>query len=61
MCIRDRTGHLRNDRSDKVENAPADSAATPKTDGDLAQSDYQLSEALNLLKGMILLQNRKSG
>jgi carboxyl-terminal processing protease len=57
----DLSGHLRNDRADKTESAPADSAATPKTDGDLAQSDYQLSEALNLLKGMILLQARKSG
>ena len=57
----DLSGHLRNDRADKAESAPADSAATPKTDGDLAQSDYQLSEALNLLKGMILLQSRKSG
>ncbi|MCC9000818.1 MAG: S41 family peptidase [Candidatus Contendobacter sp.] len=57
----DLSGHLRNDRADKAESAPADSAATPKTDGDLAQSDYQLSEALNLLKGMILLQARKSG
>jgi carboxyl-terminal processing protease len=57
----DLSGHLRNDRADKTESAPADSAATPKTDADLAQSDYQLSEALNLLKGMILLQTRKSG
>ncbi|HRD48269.1 MAG: S41 family peptidase [Candidatus Competibacter sp.] len=57
----DLSGHLRNDRADKTETAPAGSASTPKADGDLAQSDYQLSEALNLLKGMILLQARKSG
>ena len=29
-------------------------------EGDLAQSDYPLYEALNLLKGMTLLQTRKS-
>lgn len=57
----DLSGHLRNDRADKTETAPAGSASTPKADSDLAQSDYQLSEALNLLKGMILLQARKSG
>ncbi len=57
----DLTGHLRNDRTEKTDSTSVDSAATPKTDGDLAQSDYQLSEALNLLKGMILLQDRKGG
>ncbi|NJM10998.1 MAG: S41 family peptidase [Synechococcaceae cyanobacterium SM1_2_3] len=51
----DLTGHLRNDKSN------GEKSDAGKTDADLAQSDYQLSEALNLLKGMTLLQARKSG
>ena len=51
----DLTGHLRNDKSN------GEKTDAGKTDADLAQSDYQLSEALNLLKGMTLLQARKSG
>ena len=54
----DLTGHLRNEK------APAESAPEPRTastEGDLAQSDYPLYEALNLLKGMTLLQTRKNG
>ncbi|MDS4042968.1 MAG: S41 family peptidase [Candidatus Competibacter sp.] len=60
----DLTGHLRNDREDKADGKQPDSAPesrTPGPDGNLAQSDYPLYEALNLLKGMALLQNRKSG
>ena len=67
----DLTGHLRNDRSDKPESEPpdvppdsktlSDPPKTPDTEGDLAQNDYQLYESLNLLKGMTLLHNRKSG
>lgn len=61
----DLTGHLRNDSSDKTEDAqPSNSPESGKVDGgdgDLAQNDYQLYEALNLLKGMTLLKNRKSG
>ncbi len=58
----DLTGHLRNDRKNPADSTPADSAPDAKTtDGDLAQNDYPLYEALNLLKGMTLLQNRKSG
>ncbi|MEI2780316.1 MAG: S41 family peptidase [Candidatus Competibacter sp.] len=60
----DLTGHLRNDRADKIEGAPPDSppdSTKPAGADGLAQNDYQLYEALNLLKGMTLLQNRKSG
>lgn len=62
----DLTGHLRNDRTDKPENTPSENPPDniPQgtgVDGELAQNDYQLYEALNLLKGMTLLQNRKSG
>lgn len=60
----DLTGHLRNDREDKADGKQPDGAPesrAPGPDGNLAQSDYPLYEALNLLKGMTLLQNRKSG
>jgi len=61
----DLTGHLRNDRNNPDNPAPsappesvgpAERAPDAKVDSDLAQSDYQLYEALNLLKGMTLLQ-----
>ena len=61
----DLTGHLRNDRNHPGNPAPsappesggpAERAPDAKADNDLAQSDYQLYEALNLLKGMTLLQ-----
>ena len=54
----DLTGHLRNDKAPD-ESAP--DARTAGAEGDLAQSDYPLYEALNLLKGMTLLQTRKNG
>jgi carboxyl-terminal processing protease len=60
----DLTGHLRNDRDDKTDGKQPDSAPEsriPGPDADLAQSDYPLYEALNLLKGMTLFKNRKSG
>ena len=58
----DLTGHLRNDKSSKPAEG-ADNAGDTKApaDGnDLARSDYQLYEALNLLKGMTLLQPLKT-
>ncbi|HOW74911.1 MAG TPA: S41 family peptidase [Candidatus Competibacteraceae bacterium] len=58
----DLTGHLRNDGVNGTRPAPAETAPTPQTspvpDNDLAQSDYPLYEALNMLKGMTLLQSR---
>jgi len=60
----DLTGHLRNDGKTPDDSAPVESSPDVRTigaDGDLAQSDYPLYEALNLLKGMTLLQTRKSG
>lgn len=66
----DLTGHLTNDNSETTETNPPVIPIDPKTlaeptkalsvESDLAQNDYQLYEALNLLKGMTLLQNRKS-
>lgn len=62
----DLTGHLNNDRADKNETSPSENTPTPpqqtaSADSELAQNDYQLYEALNLLKGMTLIKNRKSG
>jgi len=57
----DLTGHLRNDKSGKPEGAEGAADAKALADGnDLARSDYQLYEALNLLKGMTLLQPLKT-
>ena len=59
----DLSGHLQNDRTDRIEKTPSEtpSEAPASADSSLAQNDYQLYEALNLLKGMTLIQNRKSG
>jgi carboxyl-terminal processing protease len=51
----DLSNHLRQDRG---EPKPSD-ASDLKISAGLAQDDYQLYEALNLLKGMTLLQDRK--
>lgn len=53
----DLTGHLRNDGGNNTSTTTtptSESGVNP--DGALAQSDYPLYEALNLLKGMTLLQ-----
>ena len=62
----DLTGHLRNDRADEIDNTPPDhppdsTKLVAPADGNLVQNDYQLYEALNLLKGMTLSQNRNNG
>ena len=59
----DLSGHLQNDRSNATEKTPSETPVEnpPNADSTLAQNDYQLYEALNLLKGMTLIQNRKSG
>ena len=58
----DLSGHLENDIESETEEAPATAepeADSPKFDtADLALSDYPLYEALNLLKGLNLLQGR---
>jgi carboxyl-terminal processing protease len=57
----DLTGHLRNDGKTPADSAPVESPPEAKplgAEGDLAQSDYSLYEALNMLKGMTLLQSR---
>ncbi len=51
----DLSNHLREDRGEPK----PDDAPDLKTSDGLAQDDYQLYEALNLLKGMTLLQDRK--
>ncbi len=55
----DLSGHLRNDGKIPTDSAP--DARLIGAEGDPAQSDYPLYEALNLLKGMTLLQTRKNG
>jgi carboxyl-terminal processing protease len=55
----DLTGHLRNDSKASTDSAP--DARITSAEADLAQGDYPLYEALNLLKGMTLLQTRKNG
>jgi carboxyl-terminal processing protease len=60
----DLTGHLRNDSNHPPNSTPTDTTPDIRitgADSELAQNDYQLYEALNLLKGMTLLQPRKSG
>ena len=56
----DLTGHLRNDGGNgATPPAPAQPSTEPgAADNDLAQNDYPLYEALNMLKGMTLLQSR---
>jgi carboxyl-terminal processing protease len=54
----DLTGHLRNDGGNGTGPAPAEPKGAAGLDSDLAQSDYPLYEALNMLKGMTLLQSR---
>jgi carboxyl-terminal processing protease len=60
----DLTNHLRNDGKVPDDSVPVESLPDTRAvgaEGDLAQNDYPLYEALNLLKGMTLLQARKSG
>jgi carboxyl-terminal processing protease len=65
----DLTGHLQNDGGNGAEPPATDDAEsplppTPQTtvgsDSELAKDDYQLYEALNMLKGMTLLQSRSA-
>jgi len=65
----DLTGHLKNGNARKKEDKGADESAAPKEepvkdakgkkDEPLAKTDYQLYEALNLLKGLQILQKGK--
>lgn len=59
----DLSGHLSNDRNGRADGAPPDSAGSKTADGeaDFTQNDYALYEALNLLRGMSLLQDHKNG
>jgi carboxyl-terminal processing protease len=64
----DLTGHLQNDGGNGAEPATDDAGSplppAPQTtvgsDSELAKDDYQLYEALNMLKGMTLLQSRSA-
>ncbi len=54
----DLTGHLENDKQPK---RMRKGDATAKDERPLAERDYQLSEALNLLKGLYILEQRQGG
>ncbi|MCB1822915.1 MAG: peptidase S41, partial [Candidatus Competibacteraceae bacterium] len=64
----DLTGHLQNDGGNGAEPATDDAESqqlpmpqtTVGSDSALAKDDYQLYEALNMLKGMTLLQSRNA-
>ncbi|MCB1776396.1 MAG: S41 family peptidase [Candidatus Competibacteraceae bacterium] len=64
----DLTGHLQNDGGNGAEPVSDDAESllppmpqtTVGSDSELAKSDYQLYEALNMLKGMTLLQSRSA-
>ena len=61
----DLSGHLNNDRHGRVDDDTQSDDTGPTTTGDetadSAQNDYALYEALNLLRGMSLLQDHKNG
>lgn len=59
----DLSGHLSNDRNGRTDGEPPDGAGatTANDETDPTQNDYALYEALNLLRGMSLLQDRKNG
>ncbi len=59
----DLSGHLSNDRNGQTDGEAPDGAnsTTADNEADPTQSDYALYEALNLLRGMSLLQDRKNG
>jgi carboxyl-terminal processing protease len=52
----DLTGHLENGKGNK----PKKSEEKPEQEESLASSDYTLNEALNLLKGLTILQSRSA-
>ena len=52
----DLSGHLDNGNGKKGKGGKKDDE--DEDNGDLAQSDYQLYEALNMLKGLSILQER---
>jgi len=49
------SGHLKN-----TEDSKAEKEASPKSQGSLAESDYHLFEALNLLKSLVIINSRMS-
>ena len=59
----DLSGHLQNSTDkEEMEQEKETSGATPANDNvsPLAMTDYQLNEALNLLKGLVILKNPNS-
>lgn len=56
----DLTGHLSNGNKDKTREEPAKEKAKQADDESLASTDYVLNEALNLLKGLHILQHSQA-
>ncbi|MBA1443583.1 MAG: S41 family peptidase [Gammaproteobacteria bacterium] len=56
----DLSGHLENGNG-KAKKRAGKKKDDKESKGSLAARDYQLSEALNLLKGLVILQKRKAG
>jgi carboxyl-terminal processing protease len=56
----DLTGHLENGSAEKAKSDKTSEDAGGKDNADLANSDYSLHEALNLLKGLHILEARNS-
>ncbi len=52
------SGHLSGSDEEKAAKANGDESASGEEEGDLATDDYQLFEALNLLKGLSILSQR---
>jgi carboxyl-terminal processing protease len=57
----DLSGHLENANGEAPAGEDTDSKKTGKEREDLALKDFELYEALNLIKGMVLLQARSGG
>jgi carboxyl-terminal processing protease len=52
------SGHLKNGNSEKDKGADKSGASDASESESLADKDYQLGEALNLLKGLAILGSR---
>ena len=57
----DLSGHLQNGTGKKAKPGKRSPKMADKDEGPLAAKDYQLSEALNLLKGLAILHPRDAG
>ncbi|MEW8394346.1 MAG: peptidase S41, partial [Candidatus Thiodiazotropha sp.] len=54
------SGHLLNGNGDEPESSKAPGAEPVDENEELVKSDYQLGEALNLLKGLVILRSKRT-